>query len=154
MSADAKIRKPSAKAKTLSARLMAVQALYQSVHNKQGLKSVTDEFLSTRVEMEIDGETIVKPDGVLFKKILESVQERGDDLAVLIDSNIKRENKDLGILLRSLLTCAAAELLANPESDPPVIINDYLNVAESFFDSGEKGLINGILDAIAKAVRP
>ena len=154
MSAPVQHQKPSAKAKNLSARLFAVQALYQAVQNKQALPKVTDEFLSTRVGMEVDGETIVTPDGTLFKRILGAVEERGEDIEGLVNANIKSENKDVGMLLKAILTCAAAELLANPEADAPVIINDYLNVAHGFHDSGETRLINAVLDAIAKTVRP
>ncbi len=146
-------RRPSAKARNLSARLLAVQALYQSIQNKQRISKVTEEFLATRVGMEVDGETIVTPDGALFKKILGAIEERGDDLNDIINANIKSNNKDVGMLLKSVLMCASAELLVNRETEQGIIINDYLNVAHGFFDSGETGLANAILDAVAKAVR-
>jgi N utilization substance protein B len=144
----------SAKAKNLSARLFAVQALYQAVQNKQRLPKVAEEFLSTRVGMEVDGEKMVAPDGALFRSILEAVDDRGEDLENLVNANIKSENKDVGMLLKAILTCASAELLTNPNADAPVIINDYLNVAHGFYDSGETKLINAVLDAVAKEVRP
>ncbi len=146
-------RRPSAKARNLSARLLAVQALYQSIQNKQRISKVTEEFLATRIGMEVDGETIVTPDGALFKKILGAIEERGDDLNDIINANIKSNNKDVGMLLKSVLMCASAELLVNRETEQGIIINDYLNVAHGFFDSGETGLANAILDAVAKAVR-
>ncbi len=153
MTAQSKDRKPSAKARNLSARLLAVQALYQSVQNKQRLEKVRQEFLSTRVGMEIEGEKMVEPDAALFKVILDAVEERAADIDGLINTNIERENKDVGLLLKAVLTCASAELLMNRDSDAPVIINDYLNVAHGFFESGEVGLINAVLDAVAKIVR-
>ncbi|MGB4106207.1 MAG: transcription antitermination protein NusB [Alphaproteobacteria bacterium] len=146
-------RRPSAKARNLSARLLAVQALYQSVQNKQRISKVTEEFLATRVGMEVDGETIVTPDGALFKKILGAIEERGDEINEIINANITNENKDVGMLLKAILMCASAELLVNRETEQGIIINDYLNVAHGFFDSGETGLVNAVLDAVAKVVR-
>ena len=32
-------------------------------------------------------------------------------------------------------------------------INEYLDVAEAFYDQREKGFVNGLLDAIAKMAR-
>lgn len=146
-------RKPSAKARSLAARLLAVQALYQSVQNKQRLSKVADEFLETRTGMEVDGEVMVQPDGALFRKILDAVDDRASDIEGLINSNITKEDKNVGLLLKAILTCATAELLVDRLSDTGVILNDYINVGHGFFDSGETGLINAILDAIAKAVR-
>ena len=34
------------------------------------------------------------------------------------------------------------------------VINEYLDVAEAFYDQREKGFVNGLLDAIAKVARP
>ncbi len=153
MSAKPDHRKPSAKAKNLAARLLAVQALYQSVQNKQRLEKVMQEFLSMRVGMEVEGEKMVEPDGALFTKILEGVGERSDDIEHLVDTNIQKNNKDIGMLLKAILICGSSELLVNQEADAGVIINDYINVAHGFFDSGEAKLINAILDAVAKDVR-
>lgn len=150
---SAESRKPSAKAKSLAARLLAVQALYQSIQNKQSISKVSQEFLSTRVGMEVEGETMVAPDGALFEKILGAIEDRGDDLNDIINANITNENKDVGMLLKAILMCAAAELLVNQKTDQGIIINDYINVAHGFFDSGETGFINGILDAVAKTIR-
>ncbi len=143
----------SPKAKNAAARLMAVQALYQSRQNEQGLEDVTREFLSTRVGMEIDGEKMVSPDGALFKNILEAVQERRSDLERIITENLTKDNKDLDLILQAILLCGGAELLAHPEVDAGIIINDYVNVAHSFYDSGQPGLVNAVLDSIRGAVR-
>jgi N utilization substance protein B len=153
MMAEQKNDRPSPKAKNLSARLFAVQALYQAVQNKQRIPKVIEEFLSTRVGMEVDGEKIVTPDGSLFRKILGAVEDRGEDIEGLVNANIRSENKDVGMLLKAILTCATAELLVNSESGAPIIINDYLNVAHGFYDTGETKLINAVLDAVAKTVR-
>lgn len=146
-----KDEKASPKAKALSARLSAVQALYQADQNKQSMRAVLDEYLQHRSDMEIEGEKLVKPDGALLKKILYGVDERRPELEAVIDANLKKdaEDRDVEPLLRAILICASYEILVQ-DVDSPIIINDYLNVAHSFYERGEVGLINGVLDSISK----
>ncbi len=147
---SAKKSKSSAKAKLLSARLSAVQALYQADQNKQSMRAVLDEYLHHRSDMEVDGERLVQPDGALLKKILYGVDERRPELESIIDANLNKDAQDRKVepLLRAILICGAYELLVQ-EIDSPIIINDYLNVAHSFYDRNEVALINGVLDSIS-----
>ena len=143
--------KGSPKAKALSARLRAVQALFQADQNKQSMRAVLDEYLRYRSDMEIEGQKLVQPDGALLKKILFGVDERRTELEAVIDANLNKDAQDREVepLLRSILICASYELLVQ-DIDSPIIINDYLNVAHSFYERGEVALINGVLDSISK----
>lgn len=149
-SAKSSKSKPSAKAKAVSARLSAVQALYQADQNKQSMRAVVEEYLSHRSDMEIEGQRLVQPDGVLLKKILYGVDERRPELEAVIDANLRKDAQDRTVepLLRSILICGAYELLVQ-EVDAPIIINDYLNVAHSFYERNEVALINGVLDSVS-----
>lgn len=141
----------SPKAKNLSARLSAVQAVYQADQNKQSLRSVLGEFLEHRSEMTIDGEALVTPDGALLKKILYGLEERREELESIIDANLTRDASDRTVepLLKSILLCGAYELLVQ-DVDSPIIINDYLHVGHAFYERSEVALINGVLDSVAK----
>ncbi len=143
----------SNKAKALSARLLAVQALYQADLNAQPLSDVAAEYLEHRLGMEVEGEALVAADKALFTKIMRGVEERGRDLADILKANCKDEGKRLEPLIKAILMCASYELLAHNDIDSPIIINDYLNVGHSFFESGEVSLINGVLDAVSKVLR-
>lgn len=138
------------KAAVLSARLYAVQAYYQATQNKQSMRSVVDEYLRYRKDFEIDGIKLVRPDGALFQKILYGVEERRPELESVIDANLKKDAEDRSVepLLKAILICGTYELLIG-ETDSPIVINDYLNVAHSFYDRGEVALINGVLDSVA-----
>ena len=154
MSENTSPDRPSAEgahAKALSARLRAVQGLYQADYNKQSTRAVLDEFLRHRKDMEIDGEPLVVPDGALLKKILYGVDERRQELEEVVNANLKKDAEDRVVepLLRAILMCGAYELLVQ-EQDSPIIINDYLNVAHSFYERGEVALVNGVLDSISK----
>lgn len=138
-----------------SARLCAVQAVYQMTQNKQPARSLVDEYLTHRTEMEIDGERLAEPDGALFKAIVLGVSERAKELEPVLESHLKREGaaRRLEPLLQSILVCGAYELLAHSHTDTPVIINEYLNVSHAFFEKGEVALVNAVLEAVATALR-
>jgi N utilization substance protein B len=147
----------SPKAKALSARLSSVQAVYQIMQNEERVDKVIEEYYD-RAGMEIDGEKLVMPDGALLKKIVTGVAERRQELDDLVKANLRKKGEgqitqDPEALIQAILLCGAYEILAHNEIDSPIIINDYLHVTHGFFDGGEAGLVNGVLDSIAKILR-
>jgi N utilization substance protein B len=57
-------------------------------------------------------------------------------------------------VLRAVLRAGGAEL--SMEDGPPsrVVINEYLDVAHGFFDGEEPRMVNGMLDRLARELRP
>ena len=157
MSSPPKEHKPSAKARVLAARMLAVQALYQNQHNQKPVGALVDEYIAHRTGMEIEGEAMVEPDGALMKKIIDGVHERHEELEGLITAQMKKPEegsvRETEPLLKAILLAATYELLAHQDIDSPVIINDYLNVTHGFYDKMEAGLVNGVLDPIARQLR-
>lgn len=145
----------SAIAKRSSARLMAVQAVYQSFTDDKDMRLIAGEYLHFHPKYPVDGEELVEPDAELFSAIVKGVAERRADLGELIDANHRRDaaKASLEPILQSVLLCGAYELMANVKTDAPVILNDYIEVTRAFYDGGEPKLINAILDSIAKTIR-
>lgn len=143
----------SAKAKNLSARLMAVQVIYQSLQTGHGIKKTLEEYIAYRNPPESEEEKLVQPDGALLEKIVHGVEARGNDLATMIRANYSKKDGVLEPLLQAIMLCAAYELIGNMDVDCPIIINDYLNVTHAFYEHGEISLVNAILDSMAKSVR-
>jgi N utilization substance protein B len=145
----------SNKMKALSARLLAVQAVHQNLHNKKPAQTLVNEYLKERVGMQVEGEKIAMPDGALFRAIVLGVDERFPELAEIVHAAYSRNEKsrNLESLLLAVMLCASYEIMAHNDIDAPIIINDYLNVTHGFFDKGEVALVNGILDFIAKTLR-
>ncbi len=57
-------------------------------------------------------------------------------------------------VLRAVMRAGTAELLM-PEGPPAsVVINEYLDVAHGFFDGDEPRMANGVLDRLARQLRP
>lgn len=145
--------KPSASARRSAARLMGAQAVYQILIDNQAAGAVVPEYLAHRAGMEIDGETMVEPDAALFSSIVQGVEGRRGDLEALIAANRPADKAKSEPLLQAILLCGAYELLSCPETDAPVIISDYIDIAKAFFDGKEPGLVNGVLDSIRKVAR-
>lgn len=153
-------KKSSAKARRSAARLTAVQAVYQMAANDQSAKAVVEEFAAMRFGMTVDDQGMVMPDAPLFSEIVRGVDERSSDLDTLISDAASHGGRGEGkkdlkseSLLYALLLCGSWELLAKHDTDAPVIISDYIDVAHAFFEKGEAKLVNGILDRVKHYVR-
>ena len=144
--------KGSIKARKTAARLFAVQATYQAIQNKQPPVTLYDEFMTHRVGMDVEEGAMLPPDNPLFRDILSGVSERWGDLQQMIVPRLKVA-KDIEPLLTAILVCGAYELLAHQDIDAPIIISDYMNITNSFFDSSEPKLVNAVLDGLAKEIR-
>jgi N utilization substance protein B len=152
-------KKASPVAMRNSARLMAVQAVYQMSVNRKEAAFVVDEYLFHRKGEVIDGEELIAPDASLFTNIVLGVTERKEDLIGIIQSN-RPQKKDedsvssaLEPLLMAVALCGVYELLAHKDVDAPIIISTYVDVTKAFFQGNEPGLINGLLDSARKVIR-
>jgi N utilization substance protein B len=56
--------------------------------------------------------------------------------------------------MRQILRAGTYELLARADVPIASVISEYVDVAHAFYDKRETGFVNGLLDAIAKVVRP
>ena len=55
--------------------------------------------------------------------------------------------------VRAILRCGAFELTRREDVPTEVVIDEYVDVAKSFFEGSEPGFVNGALDAVAKDAR-
>ena len=73
-------------------------------------------------------------------------------IAGALDSKFRPQR--IEILLRAILRAGAYELHQHGKIPAGVIINDYVDVAHAFFGAKEPGLVNAVLDKLAKNLRP
>lgn len=155
--ASVKKDKSSLSAKRRAARLMAVQAVYQLTHLGGEPAHIVAEYMTYRAGMDVDGETMVEPDPALFKDLTMEVMTRRDDLQAMVDQNRRVKDPEnpgkLEPLLNAILLSGAAELTFHPSTDFPIIISDYVDIAQAFYEGKEPGLVNAVLDSIRKVVR-
>lgn len=138
-----------------NARMMAVQATYQTLQNAQDLRTLIEEYLTHRRDVRtVEGETLGTPDKALFRKILLALEARQEEVISILSAHAEnRPEKQTEPLLRAILMCAVAEILAHAEVETPLLINDYLNICHSFYGQAQVSFVNGVLDRIAKRLR-
>ena len=142
-----------------AARLAAVQALYQHDMEATPLASLLDEFhrhrLGTEIDPDIDGAHYADAERAFFDDVVKGTIARREEIDALLQSKLA-EGWALARLDKTMLQILRAgtyELLARPDVPTPAAITEYLDVAHAFFESREAKFVNGVLDAVAKAVR-
>jgi N utilization substance protein B len=143
------------------ARLAAVQALYQMEVSSAGAEAVIREFSEHRFDRDLpaDGEesvTLAQADEAFFADLVRGVvgNQREVDVAIArrLASGWRLERLDA--TARAILRAGAYELAHRPDVPTEVVIDEYVELAKSFFEGPEPGFVNGALDAVAQDVRP
>ena len=153
---QSKTNKPADTAPARSAaRLAAVQALYQMEASQTGVEDIIREFTEFRLGGEIEGERLHKADAKFFADILRGTIDAQQRLDPYLESNLATGWKlsRLDATARAILRAGLYELIRRPDVPCKVVIDEYLNVANAFFDGDEPKFINGVLDAAAMAAR-
>ncbi|HTJ64532.1 MAG TPA: transcription antitermination factor NusB [Alphaproteobacteria bacterium] len=146
----------SAKARRTAARLAAVQVLYQAEQAGKSAPEALAEFIEFRIGHEVDGDTFVAADVTLLSAIVRGADAERAHLDTLLADAIRAplERDRLELLLRVILTAGAWELVRNLETPAAIVIAEYVGVASGFYGGTEPGLINGVLDRLARTARP
>lgn len=137
------------------ARLAAVQALYQMDVSGAGVESVIREFSEHRFDREIDGVSLVGADEGFFAELARGVVERQADTDAAIVKRLASgwRLERLDATVRAILRAGAFELGHRPDVPTEVVIDEYVELAKSFFEGPEPGFVNGALDGVAQDVR-
>jgi N utilization substance protein B len=137
------------------ARLAAVQALYQMDVARTGARAVIEEFTLHRFRGEAEKVHYDKTDEDFFKALVLGVVEKQRDIDPLVGAHLASGWRLARIdsILRAILRAAAFELQERRDVPVKVIINEYVDIAHAFFGGEEPRVVNGILDAIARAIR-
>jgi N utilization substance protein B len=138
-----------------AARLAAVQALYQQAMEATPLPMLLDEFHRHRLGATIEGMEFNAAETAFFDDIVQGVVARGAEIDAQVSAKLaegwRLERLDKTML--QVLRAGAYELIARPDIATGTVISEYVDVAHAFFDAREAKFVNGVLDAVAKAVR-
>ena len=136
------------------ARLAAVQGLYRIELTQQASKDVVRDFRDNPPEVEHE-QIPAEMDKELFSEILTGVTQHTGNLDEMIAGALdpKFSAGRIEILLRAVLRAGTYELYHHAKIPAGVIINDYVDIAHAFFAAKEPGLVNGVLDKLAKNLR-
>lgn len=142
-----------------TARLAAVQALYQMDMAGTDINVVVDEFVDHRLGREVgadaDGERYKTADIEFFTALIEGVVRVQRQIDPLLDRQLASGWRLTRIdsILRAILRSAAFELQERHDVPMRVVINEYIDIARAFFEGDEPGVVNGVLDALARDLR-
>ncbi|WP_116654366.1 transcription antitermination factor NusB [Pelagibacterium sediminicola] len=135
-----------------SARLAAVQALYQMDIGQQSLEDTLSQFESFHLGREVEGEQYLPADADYFRHIVRGVVEQQLKLDPIIDSTLQGgwPMTRIDATLRALFRAAVFELTQRKDIPFKVVIREYVDVALAFYEDEVPGMVNGVLDAVAR----
>jgi N utilization substance protein B len=140
--------------KRAAARLSAVQALYQMEISGKGLNEVFAEFESFWMGREIEGDQYKPAEAALFRDLVQGVLAEQIALDQAVDALLQGwPLKRVEAIMRATMRVGAYELLHRRDIPVRVSISEYVDIASSFLDRDEVGMVNAVLDRLAKEHR-
>jgi N utilization substance protein B len=138
-----------------AARLAAVQALYQMEIAGTGLNEILAEFESHWMGREVEGAQYLPAESAFFRDIVSGVLREQRSLDPMVDKTLAQgwPLKRVDAILRAVLRAGAYELRHRSDVPARVVVSEYVDVANAFVDSDETGLVNAVLDTIARQSR-
>lgn len=138
-----------------AARLAAVQALYQMDIAGKGLNEILAEFERHWLGGEVEGSQYLPAEAAFFRDIVGGTLREQRKLDPLIDNALAEgwPLKRIEALLRAVLRAGAYELDQKRDIPARVIVSEYVDVAHAFVDREETGMVNGVLDGLARKLR-
>jgi N utilization substance protein B len=138
-----------------AARLAAVQALYQMDVSGKSVVDALAEFEAFWMDREVEGITFQPSDMDFFRNILSGVVQNQRPVDVKVDAALAAgwPLTRIEAVLRAILRAGAYELMFRKDVPARVVITEYVEVAHGFYGEDEPGLVNAVLDAVARDVR-
>src|SRR6185437_782497 len=151
---------PRTRGRTAS-RVAAVQALFQSEQGSENPETVIDQFVRHRLG-ELPGSggfeegRVPEAEVPLFARIVRAAVQQQDTIDRMLAEALPADWPLARIdpVLRALMRAGAGELAMADGPPAKVVINEYLDVAHGFFTGDEPRMANGVLDRLARKLRP
>lgn len=138
-----------------AARLAAVQALYQLEISGKGLLEVVAEFGTSWLGAEIEGEELAPLDMPFFQDLVAGTVREQRAIDRRVDEVLAKgwPLQRVEAVIRAILRVGAYELMFRRDVPPRAALSEYVVVARAFYEGDETGLVNAVLDAIARTER-
>jgi len=146
----------SARGARTAARLAAVQALYQMSLTGVSADAVIGEFVEHRFGREIDGLVYEGADRPFFEDLVRGTTVRDVEITAHVQQALAKDRTvdRLEKILAAVLRAGAYELVTRIDVPARVAISEYVDVAHAFFEGPQPGFVNGVLDKLARQLRP
>jgi N utilization substance protein B len=138
-----------------AARLAAVQALYQMDIAGTGSTEILAQFESHWIGREVEGNQYLPAEAAFFREVVNGVVREQRSLDPLIDAVLAATwpLKRIEAILRAVLRAGAFELGHRSDVPARVVVAEYVDVANAFVDREETGMVNAVLDQLARKLR-
>jgi transcription antitermination protein NusB len=138
-----------------AARLAAVQALYQMDVAATPVNDLLAEFESHWLGQEVEGSQYLPAEAAFFREIVVGFVREQRRLDPLIDRALAGgwPLKRVEAVLRAILRAGIFELDHRGDVPARVVVSEYVQVAHAFLDGDEAGMVNAVLDALARQLR-
>jgi transcription antitermination protein NusB len=141
--------------KRSASRLAAVQALYQMDMTGTSVVNVLAEFETYWIGQEIEGVEYSPAEESLFRDLVGGVVREQMKIDPKVDAALADgwPLKRVDAIMRAIMRAGVYELTHRLDIPPKVTISEYVAAAHAFLDKDESGMVNAVLDKIAKAER-
>jgi N utilization substance protein B len=138
-----------------AARLAAVQALYQMDVASTPLHEILAQFEGHWIGREVEGEQYLPAEAAFFRDVVSGVVSEQRKLDPLVDAALAQKwpLKRIDTILRAVLRAGAYELERRNDIPARVVVSEYVDVAHAFVDQDETGMVNAVLDQLARRLR-
>ncbi|MCB1549059.1 MAG: transcription antitermination factor NusB, partial [Hyphomicrobiaceae bacterium] len=130
---------------------------YQMDLVETDLNAVIREFVMHRFGSETEQDQgLAAADAAFFSELLQGVLRRQRDIDPMLDSQLAKGWRLIRIdsILRAILRAGVFELMERGDVPARVVLNEYIEVANAFFEGDEPKVVNGVLDKLAHRLRP
>jgi len=139
-----------------SARLGAVQALYQMEIAAKDLGDVIAEFEAHWLGQTVDDIEMKPAESAFFQSLVEGVVKDQRFIDQNIDASLVEgwPLTRIEAVLRAILRAGCFELLRRKDVPAKVVIREYGDIARAFYEGEEVGMVSAVLDRLAHQLRP
>ena len=129
------------------ARELAFRVVYQSDLTSD---SCAETWRALRV-----AERLTDDQAELVSDVVECLGRRGDEVDLALAKSAEHWSLPrLAATDRAVLRLATAELLARPGTPARVVLDEAIEIARRFGSEGSGAFVNGVLDRVARQLRP
>jgi N utilization substance protein B len=135
--------------------MAAVQAIFQWQEGEHAPAEIIDQFLKVRRGEAGEGGMRRDADQPLFKDVVAGAVAHKEELEQTLTGALAQDWtwERVDRLVRAILLAGAYELIHRKDVPSKVAINEYVEIANAFYDQGEQNFVNSVLDRVARQSR-
>ncbi|MFJ5368988.1 transcription antitermination factor NusB [Bosea sp. CER48] len=141
--------------KRRGARLSVVQALYEMEIGGRGVVEAMAEFEHFWIGKEVEEIELPEAEIAFFRDVLGGVVREQRLVDRTVDDLLAKDwpLKRVEAVVRAILRAGAYELAFRKDVPARAVISEYVAVARAFYSGDEIGMVNAVLDRMARDFR-